>query len=203
MTCPLTTFHQDIWAQHFPNVRGARMKAGAACPLRHCVRMRNSSSFAASSTKLATSKHPAELEFPQPEQWVGYAAQNLPPLPAHLALSAPIWSFLPSAVLLHSHPSPFFLTRAPQSTLSAAGRRLRRKQSEKVACCTKRVRRPTQSIRIVHQGPHGVVYQERARRTLHWEQLGVPPEAATQGTTSCTGAARCAEDGTQSSAGLS
>ena len=54
--------------------------------------------------------------------------------------------------------------------------------------------------RIVHQGPHGVVYQERARRTLHWEQLGVPPGAATQGTTSCTGAVRCAEDGTQSTA---
>ena len=51
----------------------------------------------------------------------------------------------------------------------------------------------------MHRGPHGVVYQEKARRTLHWEQLGVPP-AATQGTTSCTGAARCAEDGTQSTA---
>ena len=84
------------------------MKAGAACPLRHCVRMQNSSSFAVSSMKLATSKHPAELEFPQPKQWVPYAAQNLPPLPAHLALSTPIWSFLLSAVLLHFHSSPFF-----------------------------------------------------------------------------------------------
>ena len=43
-----------------------------------------------------------------------------------------------------------------------------RKRSEKVTCCTERVRRRTQGICIVHQGPQGMVYQERAGCTLHW-----------------------------------
>ena len=48
-----------------------------------------------------------ELGCPAPDDWIAYAAQyaTLPPLPAHLALPAPVWSFLSSVVLLYLQPT--------------------------------------------------------------------------------------------------
>ena len=42
-----------------------------------------------------------------PDGWIPYAAQyaTLPPIPAHLALPAPVWSFLSSVVLLYLQPT--------------------------------------------------------------------------------------------------
>ena len=47
-----------------------------------------------------------ELGCPAPDDWIAYAAKyaTLPPLPAHLALPAPVWSFL-SVVLLDLQPT--------------------------------------------------------------------------------------------------
>ena len=48
-----------------------------------------------------------ELGCPAPDDWIAYAAKyaTLPPLPAHLTLPAPVWSFLSSVVLLYLQPT--------------------------------------------------------------------------------------------------
>ena len=48
-----------------------------------------------------------ELGCAAPDDWIGYAARyaTLPPLPAHLTLPAPVWSFLSSTVLLYLQPT--------------------------------------------------------------------------------------------------
>ena len=48
-----------------------------------------------------------ELGCPAPDDWITYAAKyaTLPPLPAHLTLPAPVWSFLSSVVLLYLQPT--------------------------------------------------------------------------------------------------
>ena len=47
------------------------------------------------------------LGIPNPDAWVGYSAKyaTLPPLPAQLALPAPVWSIVSSTVLLYLQPS--------------------------------------------------------------------------------------------------
>ena len=51
-------------------------------------------------------RHP-HVGIPNPDAWVRYAAKyaTLPPLPAQLALPAPVWSIVSSTVLLYLQPS--------------------------------------------------------------------------------------------------
>ena len=50
-----------------------------------------------------------------------------------------------------------------------------RKRSENITNCTERVKRRTQSIRMVHKGPQGMVHLERAGCTLPWTRHWLLP----------------------------
>ena len=82
---------------------------GGDCPGPHCARMLNTSNSAGVCwTMMAISVGiPQDVALPNPDDWIPYAAQyaTLPPIPAHLALPAPVWSFLSSVVLLYLQPT--------------------------------------------------------------------------------------------------
>ena len=85
------------------------MMDGGDCPGPHCARMLNTSNSAGVCwTMMAISVGiPQDVALPNPDDWIPYAAQyaTLPPIPAHLALPAPVWSFLSSVVLLYLQPT--------------------------------------------------------------------------------------------------
>ena len=72
-----------------------------------------SNSAAASLTRPATSSGSLfrDLDFPNPEQWVLYAAQYAN-LPAHLAPPAPVWPFVATAIHFSGYSSGSYTATA-------------------------------------------------------------------------------------------
>ena len=64
------------------------------------------------------------LGISDPDAWVRYAAKyaTLPPLPAQLALPAPVWSIVSSTVLLYLQPLSPASTQRSRCTLRASAR---------------------------------------------------------------------------------